>query len=95
MVDRLILTVTDGVGAVADQLSIKCDLHVDSSAHHGGTISNADVALVEEELRSTILRLSLLDSQLSKPSEGIVLTAVFNSIAMFLTLFHRQIARGL
>lgn len=67
MVDRIIIVVQDSVGTVKEHFTIKCDiLGLYVATTRLSSEPNVDMSTLEEEFRSTLLRIRLIDGQLPK-----------------------------
>ena len=71
LVERFIVAISDADGKALDHVSVKCQMRDSSLAVTNATqCSEQDYSTMEEELRSVLLRLSLLDAQMQKPPAG-------------------------
>lgn len=79
--DRVVVATVNQSGKAMDHISIKCSyanpyssntVYIDRGAEQIRLTSEPDMSIVYEELRSCILRIGLLDSQLPKLPEGTV-----------------------
>lgn len=63
MVDRFIFVVEDNTGKPLFHITLKCQ-------ELSETLTNDEYKLIEEEFRSSILRLMMLNSQFSRHPDG-------------------------
>jgi mitotic spindle assembly checkpoint protein MAD2B len=69
LIERLLMTFKEQ-DRVIDIVSIACRLNTNSRMNEHLPMTKEQVERLEEELRSILLRITLLDSQLAKPGEG-------------------------
>lgn len=68
LVDKVVIAVDGTDGKPMDHITIKCCMIKNSEDH--AHISDYARSILEEEFRATILRLGMLDQQMSKVHEG-------------------------
>ena len=72
LVDRVVFVTTSSTGVVLDHVTIKCfTLPQQQHTSDGALNMQSEISQLQEELRSTVLRIGLLDAQLPKVAHGI------------------------